>query len=214
MPTANVSLLFPTPVLNTQIGRPFTKQELDFCQIESQKLVPNVGNAFSENTYVLEDPAMAEVKKACMEVVQLYMDKVVKPRENITPYITQSWLNYTKQGQFMHKHNHTNSYLSGVIYINAKENEDKIIFYDQRYQQIAVPAKEYDDMNSDSWWIPVKSGDIIVFPSRTTHSVDPVTTEETRISLAFNVFIDGILGCPKRLTELELRNGVYKNDYS
>lgn len=206
MPTANVSLIFPTPVLSTDLGREFTKEELEYCQPETHSLIQNVGNTYSKNTYILDHPSMAGIKEACLGAVNLYVDKVIKPREILTPYITQSWLNYTKPGQFMHKHNHTNSFLSGVVYIAADADSDRIIFHDQRYQQIAVPAREYDSMNSDSWWFPVKSGGIIIFPSHATHSVDPVTTDEVRISLAFNTFIDGILGCHDRLTELKLRN--------
>lgn len=206
MPTASVSLIFPTPILSTELGRQFTKEELTFCKPDSHTPVQNVGNTYSQDTYILDHVIMAGLKEACLEAVQVYINKVIKPREVITPYITQSWLNYTKKGQFMHKHNHTNSFLSGVLYVHADVASDRIIFHDQRYQQIVVPANEYDGMNSDSWWFPVKTGDIFIFPSHATHSVAPVTTDDVRISLAFNTFIDGIIGCGKRLTELKLRN--------
>ena len=57
-------------------------------------------------------------------------------------------------------------------------------------------------MNSDSWWFNVKSGKIIIFPSSLTHHVDNVIADDTRISIAFNSFIKGILGDNKSLTEL------------
>lgn len=206
MGSANVSLIFPTPVMTLDMDRPFTKEEIAFCQPEAQELKVNVGNKHSKDTYILEHPVMAGIKQACLDAVNVYIQNIYKPRAEITPYITQSWLNYTQKGQFMHKHHHANSFLSGVIYIYADGDTDRITFHDQTCRQIVFPAKEYDVMNSESWWFPVKTGTIIVFPSEATHSVDTVETDETRISLAFNSFIDGTLGCHDRLTELKLRN--------
>jgi uncharacterized protein (TIGR02466 family) len=204
--TANVTLIFPTPVMTLDMDRPFTYEELEFCQPEAHELSQNIGNKHTKDSYILEHPAMADIKKACLDAVNVYIQNIYKPRAEITPYITQSWLNYTTKGQFMHKHHHANSFLSGVIYIRADENTDTINFHDQTLRQITFPAKEYDIMNSESWWFPVKTGTIIIFPSGTTHSVDEVKTDDTRISLAFNSFIDGTLGCHDRLTELKLKN--------
>ena len=106
----------------------------------------------------------------------------------------------------MHKHSHTNSFLSGVLYIHAERDIDKITFHDREYRQICFPSSEYDGMNSESWWFPVGTGDIIVFPSETVHSVEPVEADEVRISLAFNTFLNGTLGCKDRLTELKIQN--------
>lgn len=206
MPAANISLLFPTPILNTTIGREFTAAELDFCQAESQDLVQNVGNMHSYDTYILNHPKMADLKAICEEVVNTYIQNVLKPRDEVQAYITQSWLNYTKRGQHMHKHSHTNSFLSGVLYIHAERDIDKITFHDREYRQICFPSSEYDGMNSESWWFPVGTGDIIVFPSETVHSVEPVEADEVRISLAFNTFLNGTLGCKDRLTELKIQN--------
>ncbi len=50
---------------------------------------------------------------------------------NITPYITQSWLNYTETNQYHHKHQHPNSLVSGVFYINCDDKFDKIKFFNQ-----------------------------------------------------------------------------------
>jgi hypothetical protein len=47
-----------------------------------------------------------------------------------------------------------------------------------------------------------KTGDIILFPSSLTHMVETKEGTNTRISLAFNVFIKGTVGNNKNLTEL------------
>ena len=48
----------------------------------------------------------------------------------------------------------------------------------------------------------MKTGDVILFPSSLTHMVETKQGDNTRISLAFNVFIKGTVGNNKNLTEL------------
>jgi predicted 2-oxoglutarate/Fe(II)-dependent dioxygenase YbiX len=79
-----------------------------------------------------------------------------------------------------------------------------IKFYRNYYETIKIQPKEYNIYNSKSWWLPVKTGQLILFPSSTTHSVEVKKGNNTRVSLAFNVFIKGTLGDNKDLTELFL----------
>jgi len=133
-----------------------------------------------------------------------YFDKVVCTDNSIVPYITQSWLNYTKTDQFHHHHSHANSYVSGVFYVNADKEVDKIAFHKRSLPTIELHKTEYNIFNSNSWWYPVKTGDIILFPSFLIHGVDKKKGTNTRISLSFNVFIKGKIGNKLQLTELML----------
>ena len=101
-------------------------------------------------------------------------------------------------------HAHPNSLISGVFYINSDDKFDKIKLFKQQYETIQLEIKEWNIWNSKSWWFPVKTGDIILFPSSLTHMVENKQGDNTRISLAFNVFIKGIIGNNKDLTELML----------
>jgi hypothetical protein len=94
--------------------------------------------------------------------------------------------------------------VSGVLYINSDEQNDKIKFFNDSYRTLRLELKEYNIWNSKSWWFPVKTGDIILFPSSLTHMVETKQGTNTRISLAFNVFIKGTIGNNKSLTELIL----------
>ena len=126
-----------------------------------------------------------------------------QPKEKIEPYITQSWLNFTKHKGYHHLHNHPNSFISGVLYINSDINKDKIQFYRTDYIQLQVESLS-NDIYYNSYTLPVNTGKLILFPSSTMHQVPKTTNEKTRISLAFNTFIKGNLGANKALTELKL----------
>lgn len=201
----NFELLFPTPVMFTEMDRKFTKEELDFVNKHGKEGMTNrnVGNVTSNNNYILEEPEMAGLKKVVEEAVNLYIKQVYKPKQVANGFVTQSWLNYTAKGEFHHKHEHPNSFISGVLYIHTDETKDKITFHRSGYKQLQLATDTFDIYNSDSWWFNVKTGGLVLFPSSLTHHVEDVIADETRISLAFNTFIKGIFGDNRSLTEFK-----------
>ena len=205
MNTPNIELLFPTPIMRNSIDREFTAEELTAVSDHYKKAHNNRGNIVSDATYVLNDEPFSALKQICLDHVNEYVKTICKPRYEIQPYITQSWLNWTGTNQYHHEHAHPNSFISGVLYINAGD-DDKIKFFGNRYKQIQLETDSYDIYNSDSWWFSVKTGGIILFPSSLVHSVETVISPETRVSLAFNTFIKGTLGETNELSELKLQD--------
>ena len=58
--------------------------------------------------------------------------------------------------------------------------------------------------NSSTWFFPVQTGDLFMFPSSTTHQVETKKGNNTRVSLAFNTFYKGNIGSNSKLIELKL----------
>jgi len=201
---SSINNIFPTPIYTSKLDRKLTPLELKFIDKNNKNFYKNQGNITSKNNYILNEKQFLNLKKELNLRVIDYFNKIISTSNNITPYITQSWLNYTKTNQFHHKHNHSNSLISGVLYINCDEKFDKIKFFNEKYQRIKLEIKEWNLWNSESWWFSVKTGDIILFPSSLTHMVETKQGDNTRISLAFNVFIKGTVGDNKSLTELIL----------
>jgi uncharacterized protein (TIGR02466 family) len=204
MINSEINGIFPTPIYISKLDRKLTPLELKFVDKNKKDFYKNDGNITSNNNYILNEKPFGNIKKELDLKVQDYFNKVISPANNITPYITQSWLNYTETNQYHHKHAHPNSLVSGVFYINCHEEHDKIKFFNDTYQTIKPEIKEYNIWNSQSWWFPVKTGDVILFSSSLTHMVETKKGNNTRISLAFNVFIKGTVGNNKNLTELHL----------
>jgi uncharacterized protein (TIGR02466 family) len=196
-----IELIFPTPIMFVELGRDFTKEELDFVKKHSHLTYANVGNATSNNNYILHEPEFESLNQFITEAINEYSNKIHKPKYKNEIYITQSWLNFASKGQFHHEHNHLNSFISGVLYIQTDATNDKITFHKSGYSQLFLATDTYDALNSDSWWFSVKTGAIVLFPSSLTHSVESVTSDETRISLGFNTFVKGTLGEKNKLTE-------------
>jgi uncharacterized protein (TIGR02466 family) len=195
--------IFPTPLIFTNIEREFTKEELEFFDEQSKTTFKNEGNVTSLDNYLMRYDPMTTIKQEITSALQLYLDEVIKPKDDVKPYITQSWLNYTAENQHHHKHAHPNSFLSGVMYVNADPEKDKITFFnDSMYKQIKLFPKEWNLYNAESWYFTVKPGDIVIFPSSLIHMVEQKAGNNIRTSLAFNSFLRGAIGDKQSLTEL------------
>jgi len=201
---STINGIFPTPIYTSKLNREISTEELSLINKTKLDVYKNEGNTTSNDNYILNNKEFKNLKEELNLRVQDYFNKIVSPANNITPYITQSWLNYTETNQYHHKHEHPNSLVSGVFYINCHEEHDKIKFFNDTYKTIKLEVKEWNLWNSESWWFTVKTGDIILFPSSLTHMVETKQGDNTRISLAFNIFIKGTVGNNKSLTELKL----------
>ena len=219
-----IAEIFPTPIYRAHLDRSYTQEELDFVKKNEMKCDQNVGNKTSVNKNVLECAALATLKKEILNCIDDYFihvigiggssnmplynhpEKVQKllPSEQVKPYITQSWFNYAEKGQYHQWHNHSNSYVSGGIYINADKDTDRMQFQDVKFEAIKIVSRQRNKFNSHIHEFAVDTGDIILFPSDILHSVPANVGEHTRISLAFNIFIKGEIGAPILLNELKL----------
>ncbi len=121
----NVHHLFPTPVGMFDLHRPLADDELFF--VKSQETRPNDGNTTSVNHFVLRDPVMTSLREWVEDKVTEYFKATSNPKHDVALRITQSWFNYSEQGQWHHRHAHPNSFVSGVFYLNTNP-DDKIFF--------------------------------------------------------------------------------------
>ena len=199
--------LFPTPIYITKINRGFTKKELQFVDNQKNKCMKNKGNINTKDNYILNKKEFKNINKFLEKHCQNYLDTIICPKNNLKLYITQSWLNYTEANQYHHKHEHPNSVVSGVFYFDSDVKNDKILFsHSKDYQQIKpeIDNTKFNLWNSGTWFFPVETGNLFMFPSSTTHQVETKKGTNTRISLAFNTFYKGTVGSDKSLTELIL----------
>ena len=194
--------LFPTPVGMYELGRDLTAKELSF--LKKQETRNNMGNTTSIDNTILKAKELTQLRDFIETKVSEYFTTVYNPKHNVNLKITQSWANYTEPGQYHHKHEHPNSFVSGVFYVQADKTKDRIYFYRNGYQQIKFPPSDWNVWNSESWWFEVGSCDLVLFPSSLTHMVPTVESDKTRISLSFNTFPVGNVGEEMDLTGLQL----------
>jgi len=180
--------LFPTCIGKFKLGRELTEPEANI--IFNQELSNNVGNFKSTDYQVLNIPELERLKSFFLNCVSEYIEEVYSPKNDLSPYVTQSWTTVTKTYQHHHKHFHHNSFISGVFYAQT-EDGDAIEFYDRPKRFLDIEPKEWTYTNSKSWWVPAVAGELILFPSDLEHTVNTRLGEKDRVSLAFNTFLKG-----------------------
>jgi uncharacterized protein (TIGR02466 family) len=201
-----VKALFATPVYFSELERNFSAQELQFITSKKENYILNEGqNKTTKDSYVLENDELKKLKEDLIIRINQYFKIVENSEDKINLYITQSWVNFNEPNTSHHEHLHYNSYLSGVLYINAIENLDFIRFIDSKYPIFQFENKKnYNIFNSGVWDFPVKTKQILLFPSHLRHCVLKNNSDHERISLSFNVFLKGIIGSSFSNTELKI----------
>ena len=196
-----VHTLFPSTVCFFDLGRDLTKKEMNFIMKQKQK--PNEGNSTSVSDNLLENKTLKNLNSFIKDSFNNYATNVLRIKDDVTLDLTQSWANFTQKGEYHHKHNHSNSFLSGVFYVKAEETMDQIMFFKEGYSQIKLEPKDFNMHNSESWFFHVKSNQLAIFPSSLTHMVPPTETEE-RVSISCNTFPKGSVGDSSKLTGLRI----------
>ena len=117
------------------------------------------------------------------EVMGYYADDVI---------ITSSWINVANEGASQYLHCHSNSFVSGVYYVNFEEDHAPLQFINPRDPDISTTSiltqkpRKATPYNMRSASVPIKGGDVVLFPSWLNHEyVD--NKRDGRISIAFNV---------------------------
>jgi uncharacterized protein (TIGR02466 family) len=198
-----VSNLYPIPIGKTHYPNKITKKEHDYalsCEIRN-----NVGNTTSTDKNVLERKEFKKLKKFCEESVNLFYQRTMRPKDPAKLFITQSWINVCEKDQYHHKHHHPNSVYSGVFYIQADPNLDKIAFSNPSKFFLYQIPESYTVWNSQIWEMTASTGILYMFPSYFEHEVPKSNNPNKRISLSFNTWVKGEFGNVDESTYLHLK---------
>ena len=199
--------LFPCPVYIVKRDSNLSpKEEKEIGKIVKEGMYKNTGNVSSSNSYIFNGK-LKNIKQFCEEQLKIYVKEVINPKEELDFYITQSWLNITKPGESHHEHSHSNSIISGVFYILTEEN-DSITFSDPnvKVKEVIKFDVEFNIWNSAYATIPIKTNELLLFPSWLDHKVMPnEKATSNRISISFNTFVRGTLGKENELYKLVLK---------
>lgn len=192
--------IFPEPIYKDSID--FSEAELSFLMgVRDRGDYKNTyGNTTSNDSYILN--SVESLKQKVQSHLDRYLETIVGA-EGAKLEVTQSWMNFNDYKTSHHTHTHTNSIVSGVIYLTPNP-APFMVFRKQDSYPLRPLITKLTEYNSPFKEIPVKQNDIILFPSQIPHGVQMNNTKETRISLAFNTFYKGVLGSKQNLTHLEI----------
>ena len=164
-----------------------------------------MNNAYVSSDFnVLEDMGVRVMKRKIEEIVNMYMEIYLRLSNRLR--ITASWVMKHKQGDFAQCHQHKNSIISGVLYLQTKKGAGNLIFNRNNFLS---PSFEFDriestPLNTEDMEFNVDTGTLLLFPSNLHHytEVQPFADYQ-RVCLAFNTFIDDSIGNADTRVELK-----------
>ena len=109
--------LFPTVVQMNELGREFTEFEKTIFENIGKNQRMNEGNMTSTDNYVLKHKGLSKLYDELNDSLNNYFRQVYNAKDDVSLYITQSWINYTKEFQYHHKHVHPNSIQIGRAHV-------------------------------------------------------------------------------------------------
>ena len=192
-----IAKLFSTPIGLMQMDKVFNKKILAFVNSKEMKFMRNIGgNSIGIDENFLDNDELSDVKQLLTDSVNEYFKKAVNCDKDTKLYITISWLNVSQNGESHHTHNHPNSIVSGVLYLDTCE-EDTISFINPQTDMFGhFNFSKDSELTADEWMFPATTDRLIVFPSTLRHHVKPRpnTCKGKRLSLSFNTWIKGTIG--------------------
>ena len=194
--------IFSTPIFLSSYPENYDN-ELDWIYKQKYK-TSNVKlpNYQSEDTFILDRPEMSRIKKFIDSKLKEFVSDIMGYDDEVV--ITQSWLNKNAKGQFHSEHYHPNSIFSGVWYPKINEQLPPIKFIKGIERDVDFSVREINPFNNNTFDLPLKKGDLILFPSNLRHLVPPNLSDEERISLSFNTWGKGSMGNETMLTLIPL----------
>ncbi len=105
-----------------------------------------------------------------IDVIKPIKEYSYQSKIKIKNKITNSWFNIQDKESILKEHLHSNSVLSGALFINVGEKASKLYFYNPNpfiyYIDREEPANDY---TYEYYYFTPKKGDLIIFPSWLRH---------------------------------------------
>lgn len=188
----NIIGLFPQPLFNTTL-------DLDADEVAYLKSAPmrDVGNGQSS-----EDPHILSKTPKLYEQVSNKADLFISKLEYDFPVKMQtSWTNLHKKGDWCHNHIHTNSMISGVLFLDTPPNTGEFCLKtpgssgSRLFTSVfTFNYKKSNIYNNETYRVIPRTGQCLFFPSYMVHYVTANPQDLERWTVSFNFFAQGSVG--------------------
>jgi uncharacterized protein (TIGR02466 family) len=186
---------FPTPVWHFQVENYQQLNSVLLAEIEREQQCDRRGEQLS-NILGWHSTSNLHQRESFAELVRSIDRNVLEVAtflkwdlQRISIDITTCWAMVNGKYASNALHDHPNSILSGVYYLKTPEKSGVLSFTDPRSasRMLNPPITEYN-----LWTLPKISykpevGMMLLFPSWLMHGVETNMSEETRISVSFNI---------------------------
>lgn len=188
----NLDYIFPTPIWQDKLScdlYSIKQYILSLQKISEGRKVSNI-NGWQSNSFSSEELMNTPV---CQFITALEKRLSICSQDygsSKSPVISNIWFNVNNQGAHNTSHIHTDSFLSGVFYIQSPEDCGDIVFERQSQDQYILGSHVRESTAYSSacqWKYRPKPNLLIIFPAWVSHYVEINNSELNRVSISFNV---------------------------
>ena len=194
--------IFPIPVLITKYEN---SMDNEFKFIENLRYVEQKenGNFKTDDTYLLKHKELSKIKDFIYESLNKFTQNIYQTKQRLV--VTQCWANRNPPNSKHHEHVHPNSIISGVFYFRQSKTLPPIQFSKAVQDSFKLNPEKYNQLNSETFLLPMVDGELVLFPSSLRHAVPINKGNDTRYSMSFNTFCIDELGSKDSLTHLNIK---------
>ena len=181
--------LFPTLIYKENLSiSPINMNKIKFSPIGDFN--------YSTSDNILEQKYFSSLKKEIQRHVDIFTKDILEIENTLIFFITRSWvINIEKINNGGPFHSHSNSFFTGVFYINVDEEKDSFqIERSKSYQYLEYNYENINEWNQQLMTYYPKKNDLIIFDASLSHRVGHHLTSNLRTVVAFEIFAKGTFG--------------------
>ena len=189
MKTLDVIIPFKTEIFITKIDPSVTAGVLE----EIIKIQTSEQSASVSNVGGWQSPSYTLNQNKFMSSINLEIKEYINEIYNImnvgggSGEILNYWFNINGKYDYNISHSHPGSYFSAALYLKTPEHSGNIVFQRPDNLKETILFHTPNEHNFGDYQITPQENLLVIFPSCLHHYVARNTSDETRVSVAFNI---------------------------
>ena len=186
--------LFPTGMVQLYNAPKSFMNNLDLSLFEFEQFDGQTKLRTRKFNNLLLHPKFKEVKEWVQKCAEDFLTNVLQI-EYEEFFFTESWLNISGKGGYQKIHNHSNSIISGTLYLKSEKDHPPLEFKKQKMEfEPFISLTEHYKMGNpntaSTLGFPCTQDTMLVFNSHLYHGHDASQVESERIGLSWNGLIN------------------------
>ena len=186
--------LFPTGIVQPYTAPKSFMNTLDFSKFTFERFDGQTKLRTQKFNNILLHPEFQEVKAWIQECAEDFLDNALE-MEYEEFFFTESWLNISGKGGYQKVHNHSNSIISGTLYLKSEEKHPPLEFRKQKMEfepfiSLTEHYKKGNPNTASTLGFPCTQDTMLVFNSHLYHGHDANKLESERVGLSWNGLVN------------------------
>ena len=186
--------LFPTGMVQPYTAPKSFMNTLDFSKLTFERFDGQTKLRTEKFNNILLHPEFEEVKAWIQECAEDFLTNVLQ-MEYEEFFFTESWLNISGKGGYQKVHNHSNSIISGTLYLKSEEKHPPLEFKKQKMEfepfiSLTEHYKKGNPNTASTLGFPCTQDTMLVFNSHLYHGHDANKLESERVGLSWNGLVN------------------------